>query len=608
MKSNSKSRKKPLSKSSYSMSLPRDYPWKVLGWLTEDLGQFLKVEDRELLANIVRNRDLDSLLSLPEVWGLQCIPSMDGDLLEKAARYQLAALLKKFRFRTERDARLSKAKEKFLAGEEKCSAFNREGFMLLAAGKEPWNVNVFTYARSFLQKLLGFEPLDPGVMTERSRHGPGATLDTKPGFVSAYFKFEAWPYQCTSAAIGAARSAIEADERWLGALEDDYRERFGIPKHAILNRQTFWANVFEVVDGNRISFVPKDARTERSIAIEPTMNLYLQLGVDGFIRRRLKRWGVDLDHQEKNQVLARQGSLDGVDPFVTIDLANASNTISLKLCELLLPPDWFNYLRRLRSPKGILDEQVIDYQMISSMGNGYTFALESAIFTAIIYGVMMETLGSFDRESFAVFGDDLIVRSSLSSRLIESLTNCGFEINMGKSCFSGIVTESCGTDWFQGHPIRPVFLDDVPSFVDELFTDINRLKRILELRWCVEESKTVGCMLRWVPEEFRKFVGPYSDESFDSYLHQARSAVPYRRCVYKYRVVRRMPLEVKAEKLHFRKLMHDLHPVPRVLNPWDRLDGCGGRFSVYRRNAFTLSQSCSVVSNWRSEYAECGPA
>lgn len=607
MKNNSKS-KQPRNEKSFRNSLPEDYPWKVLGWLAEDLCQYLREDDQELIASIVRERDLERLLGLPEVWGLQSMPTMGDGWLENAARYQLASLLKKFRFRTEREARISAAKIKFLAGEDQCSAFNREGYMLLCAGREPWMVGAFTYARIFLQKLLGFEPMSLSVMTERSRHGPGATLDTKSGYVSCYFKFEKWPYQCTRAAFGAARSVIENDERWLGALEDDYRTRFGIPKHVILDRQMFWHTVLKVVDGNRITFVPKDARVERSIAIEPTMNLYLQLGVDGFIRRRLKRWGVDLDHQEKNQVLALQGSQDGVDPFVTIDLANASNTISLKLCELLLPPEWYRYLLVLRSPQGTLDDSVIRYEMMSSMGNGFTFALESALFTAVVYGVMRETLGSFSRDEFAVFGDDIVIRKSLSGRLVELLANCGFRVNLDKSFFDGIVTESCGTDWFQGHPVRPVFLSETPCEVDELFTDINRLKRILELRWGVEESKAVCLMSKWIPEKFRNIHGPYSDESFDAYIHSASPKVPYRRCVYKYRRLVRKPKEVEANNFLFRKLMHDLHPCPRPLNKWEgKLSGCGGRFSVYHRSRYALSTSYSVSSEWRSEYAEYRP-
>lgn len=614
MKNNSKSKKDQKQESILLRRLPRDYPWKVLGWLAEDLSQYLSVTEQEKIDRIIRLRDFDGLLALPEEWGLQSMSSTVGTRLERAARYQLASLLKKFRFATNREARVEAAIIKFIAGEAKCADFNREGYRQLSVAAESWMVNVFTYARSFMEKLLGYEVPSLDVMTDRSRHGPGATLDTKCGLISSYFKYSKWPYQCTKAVRGMARQYIEADERWLGALEDDYRTRFNIPKHAILDRQRFWLDVFEVVDGNRIAFVPKDARVERSIAIEPTMNLFLQLGVDGYIRRRLKRWGVDLDDQTKNQRLAFLGSCNMVDPYVTIDLANASNTISLKLCELLLPEEWYNLLMRLRSPQGTLADETIKYEMISSMGNGFTFALESALFTSIIYGVARETKGVVDPKEWAVFGDDLIVRQSLSERLITALTNCGFEINVSKSYLTGFVRESCGTDWFRGHPVRPVFLEDTPKEVDELFCDVNRLKRILEVRWGVEESKSESGLTRWIPEKYRDIKGPYSDEDFDSYIHVASPQVPYRRCMYKYKRLVRQPVGVKGcNSLLFRKLMHDLRPLP-PRNHWEKspytggkLTGCGGRFSVYRRGAFTLSQNYSVSSYWRSEYTEYRP-
>lgn len=604
-KTKSKKSRKPVDG---SLCIPMDYPWKVLGYLADDLCQFLTPREIDRISAIVRNRDLDGLFSLTDDWGLLSMPSSDGAIAFKRARYQLAALLKKFRFNTERAARIESARVKLLAGEDRCHSYNLEGWKELAHAPESWVSEVFTYARSFMEKLLGPALPDPTVMTDRSRHGPGATLDTKCGRVSSYFKFEKWPYQCTRAALRYARNVISSDERWLGALEDDYRSRFNIPKWRILDRQVFWDTVLEVVDGNRIAFVPKDARTERSIAIEPTMNLYLQLGVDGFIRQRLKRWGVDLDDQKKNQTLAFHGSVEDVDPFVTIDLANASNTISLGICRLLLPREWLNYLLCLRSPKGVLGDDLLEYEMISSMGNGYTFALESAIFTAIIYAVTKASGAPIDTSQWAVFGDDLIVRQSLSEKLIAALTKCGFEINVSKSCLTGKVRESCGCDWFQGTPVRPVFLKDFPKDVSELFSDINRLQRILKLRWEIEESKTVSIMKSWIPESFRKLQGPVSDTDFDTHVHVPIPIGKYRNGQWLYKRLVRRPRKEKASKFLFRKLMHDLHPLPPPKETWrSKLTSGGSRFSVYSRGADTLSITCSAAWYWQSEYGEWRP-
>lgn len=577
MKVKSKPGKKAIPAEILGKRVPGDYPWKILGWLTDDLRQFLSIDELTRLQSIIRSRDLEEYWKLSEDWGLQSTLQSCTEPWKFAAKYQLAVLLKKFQFATDKDLRRQSAIEKFASGEASCKAFNQHGYTALSVAKEEWMVEVFTYAQSFLQKLLGFELPDLGVLTDRSRHGPGATTGTEGPMVSSYFKFEAWPYHCTARAYGMARRLIQSDERWLGALEDSYRERNDIPKHRILSQQAFWANVIEIVPGNRIAFAPKDARTERTIAIEPTLNVYLQLGVDGFIRRRLKRWGVDLDSQEKNKELARLGSITGV--YCTLDLANASNTISRKLCELLLPRDWYDLLMDLRSPQGDLEGLIFPYEMMSSMGNGYTFALESAIFTAVIYAVQKTRLGRFYRDSFAVFGDDLIVTSDIVEDVVTALTSCGFRINDAKSFCTGFTRESCGTDWYRGRPLRPVFLDTIPKTVDELFCDYNRIKRNLCLRFGIEEGRVLRGIYKWIPEEFRDFMGPYSNEDFASYIHWACPVRPFRGSVYTFRRLYRTVRRLKGRNFLFRKLMHDLHPHGQPLSKWvsgRRLRGVGG--------------------------------
>lgn len=601
------------------MKLPRKYPWAVLQALTEDLRQYLTPEENGRLQTILRERNVEKLLLLGKEWGLQCIPPSTGnfDLQNFKAKYQLAALLKKYSFPGNRKMQEARALEKFLAAEELCRSFNLEGWKELANCSEEWEVNAVTYAKAFLQKLLGVQLPEFEELTERSRHGPGASLDTEPGLVSSYFKYSNWPYQCTSAVYRYAKDAIRNDDRWLGALEDDYRTRYNIPKHVLLDRKTFWHTVLEIVPGARIAFVPKNAEIFRTITIEPTMNVFLQLGVDGYIRRRLKRWGVDLDSQEKNQKLARIGSMGGEDPPVTVDLASASDTVSLKACEFLLPDEWNSYLLDLRSPMCDLKGDVFWLQKMSAMGNGFTFVLESAIFTSLIYGVMMATNGRFDRDDFAVFGDDLVCRRSLVHRLIRLLTLCGFAINSEKSFIQGPVRESCGCDWFEGIPVRPVFLDDAPTNVKELLSARNRLKRILYLRWGLEESKTVELMDKWIPEKYRTCIGPLSDTDFDSHVHSATK--PYkgvwlsgkvsRRDTWEYKSIVYHARRCRADSFLFRKLMHDCRPVQNEpFSKARKLAGKGSRFTVSVRNHETVGIQRSAAWNWQVEYAEALPA
>jgi len=56
-----------------------------------------------------------------------------------------------------------------------------------------------------------------------------------------------------------------------------------------------------------------------------------------------------------------------------------------------------------------------------------------------------------------VYGDDIIIDSSLSTTLIEILAKCGFEVNKGKSFVaSNAFRESCGGYYFRGFDVTPL--------------------------------------------------------------------------------------------------------------------------------------------------------
>lgn len=593
----------------------KEYPWRVLDRMVEDLACSLDTESVQLLKGIARNRDLSSYLGLSETWGPQSSTSSGLSVDKFFARYQASALLKKFQFPTDAESRRSTALKKFKEAENACRAFNDFHSKQLAFLTDPIELSCFTYAREFLSKLLGEELPEADKLTLWSRHGPGSNLDTKERRISLYDKYRSWPYSCTSGALEFARLSISSDERWLGALEADYREKHGIEPWRILNQEVFWSNVINVVPGNRITFVPKNSLTDRSIAIEPCMNLYLQLGVDGYIRRRLKRWGVDLDNQEKNQELARVGSSEWTssDPFVTLDLAAASDSISLELCRLLLPPQWYRYLIRLRSPVGVCDGEVISYEKISSMGNGYTFALESAIFTAIVYAVEKELKGRFNRDEVAIYGDDIIVRQSSSLLVIQMLNRCGFALNPEKSFIQGPFRESCGADWFNGTSVRPVFLTSNPSTVMELWCDANRLRRILSLRFMGFEFKVCNLIEEWIPEQFNDCTGPLSDEDFDSYKHVPIPTVRYRNGLWKFKRLVATQKRLKGENFLFRKLMHSLRqtaPSPFHSKTWGgmKVTDAGSRFAITKPGSVVVGYSSSPASYWQDEYSDIKPS
>jgi hypothetical protein len=593
-----------------NISMTKDYPWLVLSHLLDDLADFLPDSDVKMVRGIIRNRDLPRYFSLNGIWALQSTHPDDISPEEFKAKYQLVNVLKKFQWDTDSEARKQTSVKKFISAEESCKHFNSQGYLYFL-DEDPLCVAILYHARDFLRRLFG--PL-PGsrALLQRARHGPGATLDTQHGFISSYNKYREWPYSCTIDALRYARFAIASDQRWFGALISSYRERENIPQYYPIKMERFWAKVIKIVDGNRIAFVPKDAHTERTIAIEPTLNLYLQLGVDGYLRKRLRRFGIDLNSQEKNQRMARLGSKtlpDSDENYVTIDLSAASDSISTKLVEMLLPPEWCDYLMALRSPKGTLESDVISYEKISSMGNGYTFVLESAIFAALIHAAKVVDKASRGFEDAAVYGDDLIVRRKHFETLEIALCLAGFTINRDKSFYNGSFRESCGSDWFNGIAVRPVFVKEYPQTIRDIFSNHNRFKRSLELRYGMTESSTAALHLRWIPSQFQRCVGPFSDEDFDSYRHVPEPTFgSWRRFLYHYQRVIVSPKPHAGDDFLFRKLMHRLEEAVEQPDQYSQeVYSEGSRFVIFRRNRLKTSITYSVSEIWRSSYTEYLP-
>lgn len=211
-----------------------------------------------------------------------------------------------------------------------------------------------------------------------------------------------------------------------------------------------------VVRGNRFTTVKKDASTDRGICIEPGSNMYFQKGIGREIRSRLRRFNLDLDHnQVMHQKLAQRGSLSG--SLATIDLASASDTVSYGLVKYLLPEPWFDLLDMFRCGHTQIGDRWLKLHKFSSMGNGYTFELETLIFSACVYACG----GMIGDDSF-VFGDDIIIPNDIISPVTKLLTVCGFQLNPSKTYVEGLFRESCGGDYFFGSEVRPYFLKDTP--------------------------------------------------------------------------------------------------------------------------------------------------
>jgi len=329
---------------------------------------------------------------------------------------------------------------------------------------------VFHYAMRKIDAILSSCPsldlLEPSF-------GPGANTNVKSAVACPRAKLSA-RLECSYEMSPTAAAFLYETPRWTAL-------------HSVDIDEDRWLTDVTLSHGKLI-FVPKNAKTDRSIVIEPILNSFHQKGVGSYLKTRLLHSGIDLYDQSINQRAALRGSIDN--SLATIDLSMASDCLSLELVHELLPPDWTDLLARLRTgyvwlPDSVTGEmfekhyayrspcenawipatfdpithkyedRLLKLEKFSSMGNGYTFELESLIFYSLVYGVCRSL--HLPVKDISVFGDDLIVPKAAVSRLTEVLNYCGFTVNSEKSYSSGPFRESCGADYLNGMDIRPFY-------------------------------------------------------------------------------------------------------------------------------------------------------
>jgi len=216
--------------------------------------------------------------------------------------------------------------------------------------------------------------------------------------------------------------------------------------------------------------VPKNADIDRAACKEPEINMFLQRSAGAHIRRRLKRYGINLNDQTVNQKLARDALHLGL---ATIDLSAASDSITRQLVFELLPIEWYFLLDDLRAKTVILPSgKVHTLEMFSSMGNGFTFELESLLFWALTRAIA-HSLGTKGRIS--VYGDDIICPSVMAPFLIQIFGWFGFKANAKKSNWTGSFRESCGKHYDHTLDVTPFYLREPVKTKTDIIRLLNRL-------------------------------------------------------------------------------------------------------------------------------------
>lgn len=446
------------------------------GLTSEAILQFYEALDcpRSLHAALLfKYGEFDQLVSL------ECNPSHYEDSESFRNAYLASHYLLKNRFLKTSFDKKALAIQKFETFEDRCKQTNlRFRSESSQRNEHVGNGLLLSIARRKISSILG--EFSPHELFDLSSWGPGVSTTLKGDHTFAAKKFQ---YET-------------------GITRDLYplvKDLFPLT-YPGWNLQGFQLEV-----GNSVVTVPKTSKIDRTIAIEPGFNLWLQLGIGRMIRRRLGRVGIDLTDQTRNQKLAKIASLNG--SLVTVDFSSASDSIASSVVEDLFSFDqsfrWFEVMDLVRSKYGKVGDGIVRWSKFSSMGNGFTFDLESLIFYAAAVACC-EVCGVSVSE-VSVYGDDVIIPQAAYETFCSFSSFLGFTVNLEKSFSSGYFRESCGSHYYLGSDCKPVYLQDRLSSFQRVFNFANTVR--------IRSHYPYGCDVRFrrlfyhlkssVPKKFR---------------------------------------------------------------------------------------------------------
>lgn len=364
-------------------------------------------------------------------------------------------------------------------------------------GNKSIDEEIVREAQSIIDSILG--PFDVQEWVSCCRFGPGTTAFSDVAVPDLIDKLTRTP-TVTSEFAPFALALLSEYPGWITGLTNG---RNTVPE-------------IRVVQGGKHSCVPKSAKTHRNIETQPTLNLWAQLGLGHMIRERLRISGLDLTkradvHRSRMAYASRTGEIG------TIDLSNASDTISRELVRLLLPHEWLTALTICRTTKMYLKGSWVELQRFSAMGNGFTFELETLIF----YALCLASAKQRRRRFVSAFGDDILVHRDDYDKVVQVLEWAGFTVNPKKSYNTGYFRESCGADFFQGKVVRAFQLKRRLTNVPSIISLANGLARA-----ACRSNRGYGfdrryraawlCCIRWIPYALRRKIafGLPDDDSF----------------------------------------------------------------------------------------------
>ena len=397
---------------------------------------------------------------------------------------------------------------------------------LARAQREQVALNLFSFetrtlindARGIVHSILGKATCE----LDETRFGPGATYALKGNNTHVIAKLEHVP-ECTPLAHNYV-----------------YRSMIHRPLHVkSYNSGDFDLPIkpLPIVPGDRLSLVKKDIFKPRVMCPQPTGNMLIQLDIAEKLEHRFYRYsGIKLSEQDS---IHGQLMHDAWDLFGTIDLSDASDSISLAFLELVFPPDWYNLIRDVTTRQTYVDGKWYPNAKAFPQGCGLTFIVETILFYALSCASVRAQGCEHDyRKVVSVYGDDIIVPINSHNGVVKFLTDCGFAVNKSKS-FGPLDTfkESCGVDTITGINVRPIYFKKYAANQEGFTLLANSILRVSEfinderlfdtqlsaaVRIVAEMFAVAGFRTTFVPRQYSENEGIWSDTGWRTSFRKGR--------------------------------------------------------------------------------------
>lgn len=315
-------------------------------------------------------------------------------------------------------------------------------------------IDILQTARSMVARLIQGASINSSAFVPRP--GPGATNTP----VLPYMRYRPHVAYAQLERVFPVWDGWQTSHPWDFVLESEHYTKL-------------LKNVQPVLS-SRFKFVPKTAGKARGICIEENEAQFLQQGMRRLLVKLISRSDmrgfVNFDDQGVNAKLALSSS--HTKDYATIDMSEASDRIVRALVSWLFQdnPEIHNALmalstRYIKPPQEASDYPILETQKFAPMGSAICFPVMSIVHYVLCRSISLHSSvpnNVADSKRIYVYGDDIVLPSSLYTPIIDWLPRFGMKLNTTKSFVKSRFRESCGIHAFDGVNITPCYIKHLP--------------------------------------------------------------------------------------------------------------------------------------------------